>query len=87
MSFWFSTPFSQEQRIVLVRWRACEVQVHADILNIWDEDLWVGVAEHLRWPVVSAQGWWRLTSSGRLQVRLPTPQRSWVLTGFPASSG
>jgi hypothetical protein len=27
MSFWISTPFSQEPRIVLVRWRAWEVQV------------------------------------------------------------
>lgn len=27
MSFWISTPFSQEPRIALVRWRAWEVQV------------------------------------------------------------
>lgn len=27
MSFWISTPFSQEPRIVLIRWRAWEVQV------------------------------------------------------------
>lgn len=27
MSFWISTPYSQEPRLVLVRWRAWEVQV------------------------------------------------------------
>ncbi|KQV60857.1 hypothetical protein ASC95_05370 [Pelomonas sp. Root1217] len=33
--FWISTPFSQEPRIVLVRWRAWEVQVPSYDAPTW----------------------------------------------------
>lgn len=35
MSFWISTPFSQEPRIALVRWRAWEVQVPQYDVPTW----------------------------------------------------
>lgn len=51
MSFWISTPFSQEPRIVLVRWRAWEVQVPN-----YDAPTWhlVGYLEKERCAKVSA---------------------------------
>ncbi|MDR7269305.1 hypothetical protein J2X20_001934 [Pelomonas saccharophila] len=49
--FWISTPFSQEPRIVLVRWRAWEVQVPS-----YDAPTWhlVGYIEHEHCAKVSS---------------------------------